>query len=389
MAREVSEVKPYLSGLVSKLFVCLRQMVRGGQIRDAESLGIALGAVFDLCLSLLYAERVANTGWLYCPSIPTLSFYPYIKSCPRCGKYDDTTISVSHKPPSDTIGRYTTACLGAILSEACRVARNGFKVRFLHSSQGDVDMLIFDRETVILCEVKASPLYLLPLCVLHKNPLEDENGPVLTHRITDIPDMENKSLYLHLIGELRIPLGRVRSGDSRGFVLRSGRENLELCEILKAVIDTWTKMYEGYTSRWSLNERLRWFTCGCGGGVDDSKNAPGLDRTDDIKKGVYQMLKIAEKYRKSCKEKRVRVALLSNIHPVVHYEEYLKGFEDALWTHEADIQERHEGMVFIDSNLLLPFYDMLFTLTRAWFREERLKQALSLQTLYYALGGSR
>lgn len=167
-AREVSEVRPYLSSLVSQLFACLRQMVGDRQIKDAESLGVALGAVFDLCLSLLYAERVANTGWLYCPSSPATSFYPYLRSCPRCGKYNDTKDSPSHKPSSDTIGRYTTACLGAILSETCRVSRNGFRVQFLSSSQGDVDMIIFNNETLVLCEVKASPLYLLPVCVLHK-----------------------------------------------------------------------------------------------------------------------------------------------------------------------------------------------------------------------------
>jgi hypothetical protein len=30
--------------------------------------------------------------------------------------------------------------------------------------------------------------------------------------------------------------------------------------------------------------------------VDDSKNSPGIDRTDDIKKGIYQMLKLGEHF---------------------------------------------------------------------------------------------
>jgi hypothetical protein len=147
-------------------------------------------------------------------------------------------------------------------------------------------------------------------------------------------------------------------------------------------------MYAGYASRWKENEHLRWFTCGCGSGVDDSKNAPGLDRTDDIKKGVYQMLKVAEKYSRGCKEKRIRVALVSNMHPVMHYDEYLKGFEDALWTRETDIQGRTGQTVSVDSDKLLPFYDMLFTLTQSWFRDERLQQAFSVETLFRALGGN-
>ena len=101
------------------------------------------------------------------------------------------------------------------------------------------------------------------------------------------------------------------------------------------------------------------------------------------------MLKVAEKYGRGCRERRVRVALLSNMHPVAHYDEYLKCFEDALWTRESDIQERTGQTVSVDSDDLLPFYDMLFTLTQSWFRDERLKQAFSVETLFRALGGQQ
>ena len=156
-----SDYDTRLYNFVRQLFECLQRMVQGKAVQDAKSLAVALGAIFDWCLSLLYAENAANTGWLYCPDA-LMSFYPYIKSCPRCGRLENESISV-HKPASDAIGRYTTLCLGAILSEVCRVCRNGFKVRILPTSRGDVDMLIFDATTVVLCEVKSSPLYLLPL----------------------------------------------------------------------------------------------------------------------------------------------------------------------------------------------------------------------------------
>lgn len=392
-AKAARASRSHLNSLVGELFECLERMVQNGDIQDAESLGIALGASFDLCISLLYTERVANLDWLYCPNDPPMSFYPYLKGCPRCGKIGSQDKIKSHKPASDTIGRYSTVCLAAILSEMCRVSRNGFEVRVLEASRGDVDMLIFDAETLILCEVKASPLHLIPACVLHSKPLEGEDGnekvPVPSHEIVTIPDLENTALYLYLVGERPIPLRWVHDVKKQYLTLESGRETVGACEILRAVSNTWAKMYVGYTSRWKENAQLRWFTCGCGGSVDDSKNAPGIDRTDDIKKGIYQMLQIAEKYRRGCREKRLRVALLSNMHPVVHYEEYLKSFEDALWTHETDIQERVGRVVSLNSDDLFPFYDMLFTLTQSWFREERLEQAFSLQTLYHALGGNR
>ena len=331
-----------LSEFVSQLFNALAQMVQRKDIQGAETLGIMLGAIFDWCISLLYAEKTANIGWLYCPNAQ-MGFYPYIKSCPHCGRVEHTEITV-HKPPSDTIGRYTTLCLGAILSEVCRVCQNGFEVRILPTSRGDVDMLIFDATTVVLCEVKSSPLYLLPLCVRYQRPLEtsegDELAAVAAHAVITVDNLESRDLYLHLVNGDPIPVHLIREDSFQYLSVKDSRNPDRLREMLKAVGDTWARMYTGYSSRWRENGQLRWFTCGCGVPVDDTKNAPGLDRTDDIKKGVYQMLKVAEKYGRGCKERRVRVALLSNMHPVAHYDEYLKGFEDALWTRESDIQER-------------------------------------------------
>ena len=380
-----------LSEFVSQLFNALAQMVQSKVIQDADTLGITLGAIFDWCISLLYAEKTANTGWLYCPNAQ-MGFYPYIKSCPHCGRVEQTEISV-HKPPSDTIGRYTTLCLGAILSEVCRVCQNGFEVRILPTSRGDVDMLIFDATTVVLCEVKSSPLYLLPLCVRYQRPLEtsegDELATVAAHAVITVDNLESRALYLYLVDGDPIPVRLVRGDSARYLSVEDSRNPERLREVLNAVRNTWAQMYAGYASRWRENGQLRWFTCGCGLPVDDTKNAPGLDRTDDIKKGVYQMLKVAEKYGRGCRERRVRVALLSNMHPVAHYDEYLKGFEDALWTRESDIQGRTGQTVSVDSDNLFPFYDMLFTLTQSWFRDERLKQAFSAETLFRALGGQQ
>ena len=398
------DCKPELFEFVNQLFNCLTQMVQRQVIKDAEMLGKMLGAIFDWCMSLLYAEKMrGNIGWLYCPQAQ-MGFYPYIKSCPRCGRVEKTEIPV-HKPPSDTIGKYASLCLGVILSEVCRVSQNGFDVRILPSSRGDVDMLIFDEAEVVLCEVKSSPLYLMPLCVSYQRPLETSEGgelaPVTTHTKITVDNLEARDLYLYLEGYLEggycisVRFNQKKDGtrcfkdDTRYLSVEYGSDSEKLCKTLNIVGDSWARMYEGYASRWQKNEELRWFTCGCGAPVDDTKNAPGLDRTDDIKKGVYQMLKLAEKYSRGCRERRVHIALLSNMDPVVHYDEYLKGFEDALWTHESDIQECTEETVSVDRDDLLPFYDMLFTLTKSWFRDDRLKQAFSVETLFRALKGQQ
>ncbi len=397
-SKAVDEVRPDLTKLVLRLFDCLQYLMQKGLILDADELGIALGAVFDFCLSLLYAERCTATQWLYCPREPAASFYTYVKSCPRCGRVENIP-PVAHKPPSDTIGRYTTLCRTAILAEIFRRTRNGWNARIITTARGEVDVILFSPQKVVLCEVKASPLVAFPLYAVNEEPLDTEvEGEVRivdTHRATDITNWKRRPISIFLFGiDRSIPLRANRKGDKVTFIpalLR--RKRGDLAEDMQEVINLWKQMLSGYSDRWVREgqQHLRWFTFGCGSGVDDSKNAPGLDRTDDIKKGLYQSLKLTARYRTACSRQRVKIGLLSNIHPAIHYSEYLQDFEDAVWTH-ANLLENIESLPEwkrVRLSDLSPFYDMLFTLTKSWFRDEELEAALSLQTLHKALGGKR
>ena len=57
-------------------------------------------------------------------------------------------------------------------------------------------MLVFNATTVVLCEVKSSPLYLLPLCVRYQKPLEtpegDEIVALTTHAVITVDELENR-----------------------------------------------------------------------------------------------------------------------------------------------------------------------------------------------------
>jgi hypothetical protein len=62
-----------------------------------------------------------------------------------------------------------------------------------------------------------------------------------------------------------------------------------------------------------------------------------MDRTDDIKKGTYQVLKIGS-VAKFPKEEawNVTVGLVSNIHAVQHFTDYLASLSDVVWTKAGD-----------------------------------------------------
>ncbi len=390
-AKSVEEVKPEISDLAQRIFASLERLVQHGQIADPSAFGQALAAAFDFCVSLLYADHTSDKDWLYCPKEPYASFYPYIKSCPRCGKDTGEQAKIkAHKPSSDKIGRYASLVLSALLSEALQRCERTWTLKLLDSSRGDIDILLYNEELLVLCELKASPLTALVVSTRHQSrPTKDVNGepqPITDHETVDTTDWRHRESSL-CIDYLTIPL-QLSSEISfiRAFLQSCIQEEI-IDEQIEKFIVLWRQMFTGYEKRWSEYANLRWFTFGCGGGVDDSKNAPGLDRTDDIKKGLYQSLKLTERYRMGCEERRIRVGIISNLHPVVHYGEYLSGFEDAVWTQESKIAVESSERRVVAARDLSPFYDMLFTFTRSWFRDPVLKEVFSIAKWYRALGG--
>lgn len=389
-ARSPREVNEAIADLVRQTFSAMSELIKKKKITNETQLGNALGTVFDVCMSVLYAQGAANADWLYCPAKEdqqAMLFYPYIRSCPRCGKIAGEV--PKHKPSSDTIGRYASLVIAAILEEICIRTQNGWEVRVLMGSRSDIDLLLLSNSLLVLCEVKASPLIAFPLCKPLDAPLtkdvEGELITITTHRSTDNPDwqVQEHNLYLPVHG-VPVKLGK---GDLvRCFVEQSSDE-----ELLRRFVDVWTRLFDGYRQRWRENRdsNLRWLTFGCGGDVDDSKNAPGLDRTDDIKKGIYQLLKLGEKFRNCCKAGAIRIGLVSNLPPVRHYTEYLQGFEDAVWTQERKLHRtRQPAWMRVQTRDLTPFYDVLLTLTHSWFRDGVVEQAFQLRNLFIALGGA-
>lgn len=88
-----------------------------------------------------------------------------------------------------------------------------------------------------------------------------------------------------------------------------------------------------------------WLTNACGkpsklpadwtGGVtciSDEKTSVGMDRTDDIKKGIYQVLKLGAEGKLKETGWDCKVGIISNIHPARHFNVYLKPIKDLIWT---------------------------------------------------------
>ena len=124
-------------------------------------------------------------------------------------------------------------------------------------------------------------------------------------------------------------------------------------------------------------------TCGCGSTVDDSKNAPGMDRTDDIKKGTYQVLKFGTYYKEKCPRRILRAVLVSNFLPLHGFERYLSEIQDVIWTKEKysvalNGSAALRDVVAFRTDGVFNLYDALLCLTNSIYFDGHLREISSL-----------
>jgi len=253
--------------------------------------------------------------------------------------------------------------------------------------QGDVDAIIYDETMIALLEIKSSPLVIYPLEVRLSHPMTEvydgTSGPKHNHSVaTASLDTSELSLYIPHI-DLHIPLGKHRTGNwpyARLAEFVSSPQN-----IVK-IIALWKELYDLYAGRGQRKpiDYRQWLICGCGSPVDDSKNAPGMDRTDDLKKGTYQVLKYGAYYKEKCPRRRMRAVLSSNLLALRGFDRYLAEVQDMIWTKDKysitlGDSITSNGIKAFHSNNIFNLYDALICLTRSIYRDEHLHEISSLE----------
>jgi len=355
-------------------------------------------SVFDLMVSAKYAERmVTDGGWTYCSGAsvgesPAL-YFPFFRTCPRCSVKRGIRPRVkSNKPQSDTIGEIASDATVLILSAVIGWISADVKIAKSDERQGDVDTVIYDKDMIVLAEIKSSPLSVFPLEIKQTRRMTEvrdgASGSKQDHSpaTADI-DKSELSFYLPHV-DLRIPLGKHGEQNWPYPALINFVSN---AQNLSALIAAWKELYDVYVSshqgrggsRDKNVDSRKWFTCGCGGEVDDGKNAPGLDRPDDIKKGTYQVLKFGTYYKEKCPRRIIRAALVSNLLPLHTFERYMDEMQDVIWTkakYSAALDKNllPSGVAAFQSDSVFNLYDALLCLTRSIYQDEHLRDISSL-----------
>lgn len=371
-------------------------LITYGELSNSEATTppptIALPALFDFLVSAEYARMVADAGWTYCSGQGTQEgpklYFPYLKACPRCSvKRNLRSSAISNKPGSDYIGEISGKITAAIFSRILNVTVPDAKIARSTERQGDVDLVICSGDLIVLGEIKSSPLAVYPLEVSLPSTLtvmvEGNVIPLADHSpATSLISSSNIAMYLPQI-DLSIPLGP-KSDDSWPYPKL--QMFVESQDNVKKLIEGWKVLYDTYANRGRNNGSInphRWITCGCGGSVDDSKNAPGVDRTDDIKKGTYQVLKYGTYFKEKCPKTAIRAVLASNFYPLHTLERYFSEMEDVVWTKDKySIEPSSLGISnnvkIYDKDFVFNLYDAVICLTNSEFADGDIKRMFDM-----------
>ena len=188
----------------------------------------------------------------------------------------------------------------------------------------------------MLFEIKASPLVTYPARVRLDAPFTEDgqDGPaeIAQHRLIDVHYRRHDlALYLANKGQ-EIPLGR--PGDGR-WPYPQLADHLSTPDGLVTYMEAWGEIFLAYripkTRRTGRAVAMGYLANGWGDEIDSNNTKSGLGRTDDIKKGTYQLLKFAAYYRDGSPDLPIRGALTANLDPLFLYEEYLGKLIDGRW----------------------------------------------------------
>lgn len=362
----------------------------------------ALGAAFDLLVAVEYYGTVAHTGWLYCQRTNPLLLYPYTNTCPHCVLDGNFVFHKANKPRSGSIGAATSRLLGRFIESLLQ--RKNVPVQTLRGRE-PVDAIFIDRTTkpvtIFFVEVKASPLVTLPLAAKTQQMISEEQDDVLMHRHTDLTALFGTDLFLFLpsVNDSGSPwhgslylLGSKQDADDRHWAYRGLNDLLEHETFFQNYLAFWQQTLRTYENRDS-GLPIYWLTNGCGQpnprpddwprrsgtgyeSISDGKTSVGMDRTDDIKKATYQVIKLGAQGKPTMRYS-YKIGIVSNIHAIRHFDEYLDALKDIIWTRDTTGEVTHAASLPPETELY-NLFDGIVTLTKTLARDHWVKTTFRL-----------
>lgn len=332
--------------------------------------------LFDAVVSLAYIDATAGLEKSVerCNNIDGgyNAHLGFINLCSPCYEKGQWQYQKAAKPESGALGKLSSEI---ILKFVEHFSPNFVSVAAIGGSDYADAVIQHKSGLKILAEVKSAPLMTYPLLI--KASAADMVGHHQKFSMTSSQfRVCDTALYLH--DGKQIPLGSAGSDNwpFKGFVdfVCDASNIADMAQHLK----TWMLARDTYKHKDRQN-KLYYLTNACGSPpaeakknhgwpqkevISDGKTSAGMDRTDDIKKGIYQTLKIGVKHKRNSE---YRTAIISNLPAYRHGLEYVDPLVPMLWGFEEDVEEVG-GKPAIPRDKLRYAFDYIITLEEPLLR---------------------
>jgi hypothetical protein len=329
---------------------------------------------FDLLMSAAYLDATQNFESVLenCTSLQNgfNAHLGFINLCSPCYTLNKWQYQKALKPKSGLLGKITSELVLRFILKTYDNIQNVFVIG--GTEYADALIKLKNGES-ILGEVKSAPLLTYPF--IFKIPDICIKGHHKEVEISRSQFSECESgLYVHGLGI--IPLGKPKEElwPFKGlvdFIIDENNNNL-----LQIFENQWIEARKVYKEKDRKN-KIYYLTNACGQppniakseykwpkseSISDGKTSAGLDRTDDIKKGIYQTLKIGSILEKNNLYKNYKTALISNLPAYRHGDDYINPFLDVLWAYSDNFIQSTDNEFLIKKSDLRRIVDLIITL---------------------------
>lgn len=333
---------------------------------------------FDLVMSAAYLDATSGVeaSLEQCENVPSIynTHLGFINLCSPCYVLEETWVNQKAvKPQSGALGKLSSE---VILKFVEKLYPKLTKVVAVGGTEVADAVLYHENGDCILAEVKSAPLMTYPFFFqVPETSLRGHHQKV----VLTSSQLKTCRSAISLHDEGFIDLGQPKDDNWPFSGLVSYLTNPQNEATICKSVEHWKLGKEAYTNK-ERSEKVFYLVNASGrppaiardrddwpqkASISDGKTSAGMDRTDDIKKGIYQTLKIGKSYAHYT---NVKTALVSNLPAYRHGDEYVAPFVGLLWGEDSDIATI-EGLECIPVTKLKRIFDLILTLEEPILRE--------------------
>lgn len=329
---------------------------------------------FDLIMSAAYLDAAQNFENILeqCTSLKDgfNAHLGFINLCSPCYTLNKWQYQKALKPKSGLLGKITSELILRFILKTSDDIQDIFVI----GGTEYADALIkYKNGNNILGEVKSAPLLTYPFVFkVPENCLKGNHQEIDISR-TQFSECES-GLYVHGLGVISLGKPKEYLWPFKGLVdFIIDNNNYSLFKLFE---NQWIESRKAYKNK-NRNDRLYYLVNASGQppnvarteynwpkseSVSDGKTSAGMDRTDDIKKGIYQTLKIGTLLENSELYKNYKTALISNLPAYRHDDDYITPFIDILWAYSGSFIQNTDNNFLIKKSDLRKIVDFVITL---------------------------